>query len=464
LSPLESRGVPASALAQLVRLVLDLLVADNQRSWRERYERTLCRVAGLRQARLHLGQALATGSGPVVRDGTRWAIPLRRGPAVLEVEPLEPRPLDDETVRWLGAAADLADILLETERSGRTGPARGFAREAPGLVGTSEAMAALRERIARAARSDAPVLIEGESGVGKELVARQVHALSRRARGPFVAVNCAALVETLLEAELFGIEDRTATGVRGRRGKFEHAEGGTLFLDEIGDLSLPAQAKLLRVLQDMAIERVGGHGVLRVNVRVLAATNRSLSVLVAEGRFRPDLFWRLNCLDVRVPPLRARREDLPELTREFLARYGEGRVTEIAPEVADALADYAWPGNVRELERVVQRAAALTTSHRVELDDLPAQLAAPVREVFGEAIERRESLRRFTARYVRLVLHRCGYNKREACRQLDISYHTLQSHLRHVGDLESREQPARTSSPASGTEEGGGLRLDTTLP
>jgi two-component system nitrogen regulation response regulator NtrX len=325
-------------------------------------------------------------------------------------------------------------------------------------------MMVLRERIARAARSDAPVLIEGESGVGKELVARQVHALSRRARGPFVAVNCAALVETLLEAELFGIEDRTATGVRGRRGKFEHAEGGTLFLDEIGDLSLPAQAKLLRVLQDMAIERVGGHGVLRVDVRVLAATNRSLSTLVAEGRFRPDLFWRLNCLDVRVPPLRARREDLPELTREFLARYGEGRVTEIAPEVADALADYGWPGNVRELERVVQRAAALTTSHRVELDDLPAQLAVPVREVFGEAIERRDSLRRFTARYVRLVLHRCGYNKRETCRQLDISYHTLQSHLRHVRDLESREQPAGASSSAPGPGEGGALRLDAGLP
>jgi DNA-binding NtrC family response regulator len=391
-------------------------------------------------------------------------VSLRRGPAVLEVEPADLRPLDRAIGAWLRAAADLADILLEAERSGRAGPARGLLREAPGLVGTSAAMALLRDRIHRAARSDAPVLIEGESGVGKELVARQVHALSRRARGPFVAVNCAALVETLFEAELFGIEDRTATGVRGRRGKFEQAEGGTLFLDEIGDLAVAAQAKLLRVLQDLAIERVGGHGPIRVNVRVLAATNRSLATLAGDGRFRTDLFWRLNCLDVRVPPLRARREDLPELTREFLARYGEGRVTDVAPEAADALADYDWPGNVRELERVVQRAAALGSSHRVELEDLPPQLTAPVREVFGESLERRESLRRFTARYVRLVLHRCGYNKREACRRLDISYHTLQTCLRHVQDLESREQPALPAGGEAACAAPGPLRLGATVP
>src|SRR5687768_5152391 len=160
------------------------------------------------------------------------------------------------------------------------------------LIGSSLLMRAVRERVERVAVTDFTVLIEGESGTGKELVARQVHDLSTRRRGPFVAVNCAALVESLLEAELFGIEDRTATGVRGRRGKFECADGGTLFLDEVGDLSLSAQAKLLRALQDLAVERVGGNGLHRVNIRVVAATNKKLSHLVDARLFRADLYYR----------------------------------------------------------------------------------------------------------------------------------------------------------------------------
>src|SRR5687768_15887971 len=151
--------------------------------------------------------------------------------------------------------------------------------------------------------------IEGESGTGKELVARQLHELGRRRRGPFVAINCAAVVETLLEAELFGIEERTATGVRGRRGKFEHADGGTMFLDEVSDLSLSAQAKLLRAIQDLAVERVGGQGVRRINTRIVAATNRPLSELVSRGLFRTDLYYRLSGVEIHVPPLRGRRED-----------------------------------------------------------------------------------------------------------------------------------------------------------
>ena len=171
------------------------------------------------------------------------------------------------------------------------------------LIGSSAVMRTVRERVGRVAATDFTVLIEGESGTGKELVARQIHEISARRRGPFVAVNCAALVETLLEAELFGIEDRTATGVRGRRGKFECANTGTLFLDEVADLSPSAQAKLLRAIQDLAVERVGGNGVHHVNIRVVAATNKKLSVLVKDRMFRADLFYRLAGIEVHVPPL-----------------------------------------------------------------------------------------------------------------------------------------------------------------
>src|SRR5687768_858228 len=177
------------------------------------------------------------------------------------------------------------------------------------LIGSSAVMRAVRDRIERVAATNFVTLIDGESGTGKELVARQIHEISPRRRGPFVPVNCAALVETLLEAELFGIEERTATGVRGRRGKFEHAEGGTLFLDEVSDLSLSAQAKLLRAIQDLAVERVGGNNVKRVNTRIIVATNRPLSELVSRGLFRTDLYYRLSGVEIHVPPLRGRRED-----------------------------------------------------------------------------------------------------------------------------------------------------------
>src|SRR5437667_3556535 len=176
------------------------------------------------------------------------------------------------------------------------------------LIGSTPAMHTLRSNIERVAGTDFTILLEGESGVGKELVARQIHELSARRNGPFVAINCAALVETLLEAELFGIEERTATGVRGRRGKFEAADGGTLFLDEVSDLSLSAQAKLLRTIQDFAVERVGGQGAHRVDIRIIAATNRGLAGLVERDLFRSDLFYRLSGVDVRVPSLRERHD------------------------------------------------------------------------------------------------------------------------------------------------------------
>lgn len=295
------------------------------------------------------------------------------------------------------------------------------------LVGDSEVMQELRSQVARVARTSFTVLIEGESGSGKELVACEIHTRSPRADGPFVALNCAALVESLLEAELFGIEERTATGVRGRRGKFEQAHGGTLFLDEVGDLSATAQAKLLRVLQDMAVERVGGHVTHVVDVRVVAATNRGLWTLVNSGGFRADLYYRLSGVDILVPPLRDHREDIPALIEHFLRRLDAGHVR-VTPAAVDALLAYDWPGNVRQLGRVIERAIALSTTDVIDVRDLPAVIARRamegVHDVAGD-----QSLRAWTSRYVRQVLARCDGNKRRACEVLDISYHTLRAYL-----------------------------------
>src|SRR5262249_55646163 len=231
--------------------------------------------------------------------------------------------------------------------------------------------------------ADFTVLLEGESGVGKELVARQIHERSRRRGGPFVAVNCAALVETLLEAELFGIEDRIATGVRARRGKFEAADGGTLFLDEVSDLSPTAQAKLLRAIQDCAVERVGGTGAHRVNIRIVAATNRPLAELVASRAFRPDLFYRLSGVEIRVPALRDRKDDILEPANHFLAYPRFIPPLRFSTEAADALVSHSWPGNVRELQRLVERAVALAESEVIGLRDLPPAVGGAHAAVFG---------------------------------------------------------------------------------
>jgi two-component system NtrC family response regulator len=298
------------------------------------------------------------------------------------------------------------------------------------MVGSSAVMQKLRADVARVGATNFTVLVEGESGVGKELVARALHQLSPRRRGPFVAVNCAALVESLLEAELFGIEERTATGVRGRRGKFELAEGGTLFLDEVADLSPAAQAKLLRVLQDMSVERVGGHGVKALNTRVIAATNRRLSEQMGAKRFREDLFYRLSGVELEVPPLRARREDIPALAKHLLERHRPpGRPLRLTEAALDALMAFDWPGNVRQLERVLERAIALASGTLVDVTDLPTFITHGYRELLAELPRSNDTLRTWTSRYVRVVLDRCEGNKRRACDLLDISYHTLSAHL-----------------------------------
>jgi len=337
----------------------------------------------------------------------------------------------------LGFAAQLGALVLEIEKSrtqlarmGLTGPNRGRRDAVAPLIGSTPDMIALRSTLERVAVTDFTVLIEGESGVGKELVARQIHEISRRRNGPFVAINCAALVETLLEAELFGIEERTATGVRGRRGKFEAADGGTLFLDEVSDLSMSAQAKLLRAIQDLSVERVGGNGLHRVDTRIIAATNRSLFELVERQLFRPDLYYRLSGVDVRVPTLRERRADVIELARYFLERHRATRQLRLSPAAVDVLMTHDWPGNVRELERLMERAVTLATSDVIELDDLPAAVRGDYASALGPSMRRNDTLRAWASRYARLVLNRCKDNKREACRILDISYHTLQSYLR----------------------------------
>jgi transcriptional regulator with PAS, ATPase and Fis domain len=244
-----------------------------------------------------------------------------------------------------------------------------------------------------------------------------------------VAVNCAALVETLLEAELFGIEERTATGVRGRRGKFELAEGGTLFLDEVADLSPAAQAKLLRVLQDMSVERVGGFGAREVDTRVIAATNRRLADQMRARRFREDLFYRLSGVELEVPPLRSRREDIPALARHLLDRHRSSRPLRLTEAALDALTAFDWPGNVRQLERVLERAIALASGTLVDVSDLPAMVIHGYRDLLDELPRTNDTLRTWTSRYVRVVLDRCEGNKRRACDLLDISYHTLRAHL-----------------------------------
>jgi transcriptional regulator with GAF, ATPase, and Fis domain len=243
------------------------------------------------------------------------------------------------------------------------------------MIGESKAMHEVYDFVSRVAGRDSTVLISGESGTGKELVARAVHANSGRTNKPFVAINCAAITETLLESELFGHERGAFTGaVSQKKGKLEVAEGGTVFLDEIGELAVPMQAKLLRVLQEREFERVGGTRSIKLDVRLIAATNRDLKEASRTGTFRPDLYYRLNVVSLHMPALRERREDIPLLAAFFAAQYGEKvkrRVAGISPEARACLQRYDWPGNVRELENAIERAVVLGSTELILIDDLP---------------------------------------------------------------------------------------------
>ncbi len=249
----------------------------------------------------------------------------------------------------------------------------------PNIVGESRVMEDILALVKRVAQSRATVLITGESGTGKELIARAIHQCSTRAAKSFISVNCAALTETLLESELFGHERGAFThAVAMRKGRFELADGGTLFMDEVAEMSQGLQVKLLRVLQEMEFERVGGTRTIKVDVRVVAASNRDLKEEVEAGRFREDLFYRLNVVHLHLPPLRQRQEDIPLLAAHFIKKYVQENLrdkTRITPEALKVLIHYAWPGNVRELENVMERAVILCSNNVISPQDLPAELA-----------------------------------------------------------------------------------------
>ncbi|MBI5248715.1 MAG: sigma 54-interacting transcriptional regulator [Desulfomonile tiedjei] len=300
-----------------------------------------------------------------------------------------------------------------------------------GIVGKHPSMQAVYRIIEDIASTDSTVLIQGESGTGKELVARAVHESSDRRDNPFVVINCSAYPETLLESELFGHERGAFTGaIRRRAGRFEQADGGTVFLDEIGEIQAPAQIKLLRVLQTQSFERIGGDRTLQVNVRILAATNKELSKEVQQGRFREDLFYRLNVIPIFLPPLRERNNDIPLLAKHFLRRFALQQakdIKEISPEAIRMILEYSWPGNVRELENSIEHAVVLAKGNRIEAVDLPAVL----RKTMAPAQPLDSSLMLDSERaLLERVLAECDWNKKRAARRLGIGRSTLYAKLK----------------------------------
>ena len=295
------------------------------------------------------------------------------------------------------------------------------------MVGDSPKMQRVIDLVARVADSQANVMIRGESGTGKEMVARLIHGNSPRKDGPFVAINCAALPETLLESELFGIERGVATGVEARPGKFELARGGTVFLDEVGDIPLALQAKLLRVLQEREVEKLGGRRRIPIDVRILCATHRPLEEMIEKGEFRQDLYYRLKVVEISLPPLRERRDDIPKLVRFFLDKYGkrEGlKDVRITQDALQKLMRYGFPGNVRELENMIEGALALTTDPIID----PGDLLMPESAGPGAASELSAdmpSLEELEARYIARVIAYTKGNLSKASKILGIDRKTL---------------------------------------
>jgi transcriptional regulator with GAF, ATPase, and Fis domain len=333
--------------------------------------------------------------------------------------------IDDRTTRINGgrqaegtrrASSDSAGDILAEVLAGRV------ALQAHDMVGDSPAMRLVYDRIRKLAPSDCTVLINGETGTGKELAARAIHQNSRRARRPFVAINCAALTEPLLESELFGHEKGAFTGAHSlKKGRFEIADGGTIFLDEVGELAPPLQSKVLRALQHHEFERVGGTRTVRVDVRVIAATNRDLAGEVTAGRFRQDLWYRLNVVSVTMPPLRERREDIPSLAAHFAAKYARGRSVDLSADAVSALTAHDWPGNVRELENAIERAVVLGSADRITADDLPEIFAELPAESEQGGAPFHDGVRDVKRRLILDAIERSGGNYTAAARLLGLN-------------------------------------------
>ncbi len=367
---------------------------------------------------------------------------MKAGAADYMTKPFSPDALELKVRR-------LAEVLEERGRRERAEEQAAYLREVverkfqvDEIVGSSPAMKAVFNQIRKVAPSDAAVLITGESGTGKELVARAIHRNSPRAKGPFVTVNCGALAEGVLESELFGHEKGAFTGaVRRRKGRFELGHSGTLLLDEVGEVPTGTQVKLLRVLQEKTLERVGGEETIRVDVRIIAATNRDLQQQVAEGRFREDLFYRLHVIPIHMPPLRERPGDIVELARFFLSRLCEDRgmpPRELTPDAEELLLSYHWPGNVRELENVMERALVLAEGPRIQSTDLPV-LAAPEAARYISLPEGdpplTETLQALERQLILRALSRAEGVKVEAARRLGIKESALYYKLEKYGIL-----------------------------
>jgi len=376
---------------------------------------------------------------------------MQRGAYDFITKPFPPDVLRAKVERGLELAA--ARKQLERLTAHNQALSEEVAAQAGALVGQSEPMQKLVVMARKAASSEATVLVQGESGTGKELVARMVHDLSPRAQGPFVVVHCAALAESLLESELFGHERGAFTGaVKRKLGRFELADGGTLFLDEIGEISPSIQTKLLRVLQEKEFQRVGGEETLKVDVRVVAATNRDLKAEVQRGRFREDLYYRLHIIPLSIPPLRERPEDIPLLARHFVQRFA-ARMSRAAGGVSEAamraLQRYPWPGNVRELENAVEQALVFSEGPELTESDLPAFLRSPAAQKTAGAlpvVQGDRSLPEILEDLERQLIHQAYEKakgvKTETARLLGIKTSALYYKLEKYGFIQKGEAEA----------------------
>ena len=302
------------------------------------------------------------------------------------------------------------------------------------IIGSSKAILSVLDLVSKVAGNDVTVLITGESGTGKEMVATAINSESQRRNKPYLKMNCAAIPSELLESQLFGHERGAFTGAISRQeGCFERANGGSLFLDEIGDMAMMTQTKLLRVLQEQEFERIGGSSTIKVDVRIMAATNKSLLDEIKKGRFREDLYYRLNVVEIHIPPLRERIEDIPEIVESFLDEFREKynkQGLEISRNAMSVLTAYSWPGNVRELRNVIERATVLSRSNIIEIDDFPDKIRQPSKISDDGIVEDRiYTMAEMERMYAQKVLEYAGGNKLKAARLLDIDPKTLRTKL-----------------------------------